>query len=53
VPGGELADGREELALGQVTGRAKDDQRARRGAACRVIERRFVHGSIIQLINPR
>ena len=51
--GGELADRRQELAFGQVTGRAEDDQCAGRGAPGRVVVRRFVHRSIIQLINPR
>jgi len=53
VMGGELADGGQELALGQVTGRAEDDQGAGRGAPGRVVVRRFVHRSIIQLIYPR
>jgi hypothetical protein len=49
--GGELAQCREELSLGQVTGRAEDDQRAGRGTPGGVIEGHFVHRSIIALIN--
>jgi hypothetical protein len=53
VTGGELADRRQELALGQVAGRAEDDQGAGRGAPDRVVVGRFVHRSIIHLINAR
>jgi hypothetical protein len=52
VIGGELAQRREELALGQVTGRAEDDQRARRGTPGRVVKRHIVHRFIIARINP-
>jgi len=60
--GRELADRRQELALGQVTGRTEDDQRAsRRPPGCVTLNfaimearptRRSTHCSIIQLINP-
>jgi hypothetical protein len=58
----ELPDRRQELAVGQVTGRAEDDQRARRRPPrCVTLNfaimearptRRSTHRSIIQLINP-